>query len=1026
MSDPRGSIWRKWDLHIHTPASYLWRSGKRLSQMTSSERDQAFVEIVNAMNASDVSVFGIMDYWTFDGFVELRRFLARRSDVTLTKTVFPGIELRCDAPTDFSLNIHALLSDTLSDQQLADFKAALKLQLSDRPLSTEALTELPRLLAPDKIRKLSGTPVLPADDEERYVLGCKAARIDVGSLREAFRQVPDGTSLLYVPFDTYGGLEGLSWEEHPLAATRFMTEGHLFEVRRTGYADLFRGVRTEANTEFIDNFLQTLGGSPKPVVSGSDAHRVADYGRYPVDASGVLRCGWVKADCTFRGLIQAIAEPAARTYIGETPRHLTEVISRPTKYIRGVTIRKTPTASAAENWFDSYVPINQELVAIIGNKGSGKSALADILGLLGNSSNEKHFSFLNADKFRQPKANKAQDYEALLDWMAGPPVSKFLDCKVEAGDVAKVKYIPQNFLEIICTELGTGMTTAFDCEVKAVIFSHIPETKRLGKASLDELLEFRSQATQQAIDALKQHLVPLNARIGALEQRLMNEYRVGLQAKIRDKEMELDAHDASKPLELPVPSLDPATQVDMQKAGECIEEARKQLRQIEAQLSSNIAAQKTLNVHLATADSVAKKVATFERQFSQFVKDITPELTQLGLTVADIVTIAISDAAVVVKRAEHADSLAKLTADTDQDRADALPKRKAEAEDTIREAQKKLDGPAKAYEEYKTALAQWSARREAIIGSADVPDTLEFHRTLLAGLVTVPAELEQARNERFAITRSIYAELVKLADTYRTVYQPLHEFASTHPLIASGVGLNVDVSIREHGFADAFFARWNRAAVGSFAGAEEGARVLKSLLARHDIATEEGLVAFLTQLDDYMTRDHRSPDPPATRIASQLRKGHTPEALYEFIYSLEYLEPHYSLRLGEKELSGLSPGERGSLLLMFYLLIDRDDSPLIIDQPEENLDNQTVFTLLGACIKEAKSRRQIIIVTHNPNLAVACDAEQVIRAFHDPSSNPRIYYRSGAIENPEINRYVLDILEGTRPAFNNRHSKYMS
>jgi predicted ATPase len=109
---------------------------------------------------------------------------------------------------------------------------------------------------------------------------------------------------------------------------------------------------------------------------------------------------------------------------------------------------------------------------------------------------------------------------------------------------------------------------------------------------------------------------------------------------------------------------------------------------------------------------------------------------------------------------------------------------------------------------------------------------------------------------------------------------------------------------------------------------------------------------------------------------------------------------------------------------MFYLLVDRDDIPLIVDQPEENLDNQTVYRMLGACITEAKTRRQIIIVTHNPNLAVACDAEQIICASHQPNDGERIKYESGAIENPEINQFLLDVLEGTRPAFENRESKY--
>jgi len=75
----------------------------------------------------------------------------------------------------------------------------------------------------------------------------------------------------------------------------------------------------------------------------------------------------------------------------------------------------------------------------------------------------------------------------------------------------------------------------------------------------------------------------------------------------------------------------------------------------------------------------------------------------------------------------------------------------------------------------------------------------------------------------------------------------------------------------------------------------------------------------------------------------------------------------------------LTVGERGTLLLVFYLLVDQRDVPLVIDQPDDNLDNQTVFEILVPCIKEAKKRRQVIIVTHNPNLAGSkCPADQII------------------------------------------------
>ena len=161
-------------------------------------------------------------------------------------------------------------------------------------------------------------------------------------------------------------------------------------------------------------------------------------------------------------------------------------------------------------------------------------------------------------------------------------------------------------------------------------------------------------------------------------------------------------------------------------------------------------------------------------------------------------------------------------------------------------------------------------------------------------------------------------------------------------------------------------------------------------------------------------------------IASQLRKHVELQQLYNYLWDFDYLEPEYSLKLDGKDLNLLSPGERGTLLLVFYLLVDNSSEPIIVDQPEENLDSKTVYRLLIPVIKEVKKRRQIIMVTHSPNIAVVCDAEQVIHASINRGNKNEVIYTMGSIESPQINKNLVDVLEGTRPAFDNRDSKYYS
>jgi ABC-type cobalamin/Fe3+-siderophores transport system ATPase subunit len=106
------------------------------------------------------------------------------------------------------------------------------------------------------------------------------------------------------------------------------------------------------------------------------------------------------------------------------------------------------------------------------------------------------------------------------------------------------------------------------------------------------------------------------------------------------------------------------------------------------------------------------------------------------------------------------------------------------------------------------------------------------------------------------------------------------------------------------------------------------------------------------------------------------------------------------------------------------LLLDKSETPLVLDQPEDNLDNESVSQILVPFIKEAKRRRQIIMVTHNPNLAVYADAEQVIRTRIDKEGGNVFICSSGGIENSVIRQDIINVLEGTMPAFENRSRKY--
>lgn len=188
--------------------------------------------------------------------------------------------------------------------------------------------------------------------------------------------------------------------------------------------------------------------------------------------------------------------------------------------------------------------------------------------------------------------------------------------------------------------------------------------------------------------------------------------------------------------------------------------------------------------------------------------------------------------------------------------------------------------------------------------------------------------------------------------------------------------------------------------------------------------SEESVLLFLKNIIEYLECDKREDNGRTTTelfIGDQITKR---VDFYRYLYSLEYLEPYYELRQNGKNLEKLSPGEKGALLLVFYLVLDKSEIPLVIDQPEENLDNHSVAKVLVPFIKEAKKNRQIIMVTHNPNLAVVADAEQIIYVNIDKENGNKFSFISGSIENDDINQKIVDVLEGTMPAFTTRKNKY--
>ncbi len=154
----------------------------------------------------------------------------------------------------------------------------------------------------------------------------------------------------------------------------------------------------------------------------------------------------------------------------------------------------------------------------------------------------------------------------------------------------------------------------------------------------------------------------------------------------------------------------------------------------------------------------------------------------------------------------------------------------------------------------------------------------------------------------------------------------------------------------------------------------------------------------------------------------------------------DYFDIAYDLKQGNDSLSHMSPGKKGIVLFQLFLEVSSSKVPILIDQPEDNLDNRTVYKTLNEFIKSKKVDRQIIMVSHNSNLVVSTDSENIIVANQNGQNSPfaRFDYINGALEETKkkncaepnilleqgIREHVCEILEGGVEAFKKREEKY--
>jgi len=325
------------------------------------------------------------------------------------------------------------------------------------------------------------------------------------------------------------------------------------------------------------------------------------------------------------------------------------------------------------------------------------------------------------------------------------------------------------------------------------------------------------------------------------------------------------------------------------------------------------------------------------------------------------------------------------------------------------------------FNEDKLVRDQYTALTNRIEQENAALQTLETRLTDAQGAASRRRDLQTERDDTYG---RVFEAIINEQNTLAGLYAPLMARLAA----SSGTLKKLSFSVRR--IADVHtwgsFAEeelLGRRKAGPFYGRGSLiAAATNALKGAWETGTASEVQAAMTAFMGEYLKDFLSQAPYAPTEQAEFRAWSKQFA--HWLFGTAHIAVQYEISYDSVDIRKLSPGTRGIVLLLFYLALDdSDDRPLIIDQPEENLDPKSVFDELVGLFIAAKAKRQVIIVTHNANLVINTDADQIIVAEAGPHPSgglPPIRYIAGGLEDAAIRKAVCDILEGGEAAFRER------
>lgn len=464
----RGSEWHRWEPHIHAPGTVL------NNQFGATEPWESYLSTIEGLTPK-VEAIAVTDYYVTDTYEALLKHKAagRLPDVAL---LFPNIELRLDvAAKSGFVNIHLLISPEDPDHLTEARRILSRLQFhayNDRFDCTR--DEL------IKLGKRSDTSIV--DDGAALRHGATQFKVNFDQLRKVVHESEWATKniLIAVAGAAGDGTSGLRQAADTTVREEIEKFAHIIFSSSPAQREFWLGQRAVTTEQLRDRY-----DGAKPCLHGSDSHDQQSVGQ-PVDN----RYSWIKGALEFDALRQACIDPEGRAYVGEQPPRT----ALPSQVISQIKIEHADWSTTPE------IPLNPGLIAIIGARGSGKTALADVIAAGCDAITPSGW---DADENISPsflaRARRLiGDATATLTWGGGADATRWLDGRDANGQLSfpRARYLSQQFVEELCS--AKGVSDGLVDEIERVIFESHSQDDREWAIDFAELREQQTARFRQA------------------------------------------------------------------------------------------------------------------------------------------------------------------------------------------------------------------------------------------------------------------------------------------------------------------------------------------------------------------------------------------------------------------------------------------------------------------------------------------------------------------------------------------------